>query len=151
MLNLRKRDVRLAVLSACETGIPGEELPDEVVSLPSGLLQAGVAGIVASLWSVDDLATAMLLVRFYELWRGKEKLEPHEALRQAQQWVRDTTNGDKKKYFKQLKDNQSNEVILPSTARFLWGKLVDNHRFRDEKGLGFADPYYWAAFNYVGV
>jgi len=40
--------VRLAVLSACETAQPGTELPDEVVALPTGLLQAGVAGIVAS-------------------------------------------------------------------------------------------------------
>ena len=151
LLNLRMKGVRLAVLSACETGIPGEELPDEVVSLPSGLLQAGVAGIVASLWSVDDLATALLLVRFYDLWRGKEKLEPYQALHQAQQWVRDTTNGEKKEYFKKLKKSKSTEVIPPSAARFLWGKLIDNPRYHDEAGLGFAAPYYWAAFNYVGV
>ena len=46
--------VRLAVLSACETALPGTELPDEVVALPTGLLQAGVAGIVASQWSVPE-------------------------------------------------------------------------------------------------
>src|SRR6185503_8601078 len=52
--------VRLAVLSACETALPGTELPDEVVALPTGLLQAGVAGVVASLWAVPDRSTAML-------------------------------------------------------------------------------------------
>ena len=57
--------VRLAVLSACETAQPGTELPDEVVALPTGLLQAGVAGIVASQWSVPDRATAMLMAEFY--------------------------------------------------------------------------------------
>lgn len=33
--------VRLAVLSACETALPGTDLPDEVIGLPTGLLQAG--------------------------------------------------------------------------------------------------------------
>lgn len=59
--------MRLALLSACETGLPGTQLPDEVVSLPTRLLQAGVAGVAASLWSVADLSTTLLLVRFYFL------------------------------------------------------------------------------------
>jgi hypothetical protein len=41
----------------------------------------------------------MLLARFYELWR-KERMDPTEALRQAQQWVRDTTNGQKRDHFR---------------------------------------------------
>jgi CHAT domain-containing protein len=35
-----RSNLRLAVLSACETSMPGTELPDEVISLPTGLLQA---------------------------------------------------------------------------------------------------------------
>lgn len=42
--------VRLAVLSACETNMVGLATPDEVVSLASGLLEAGVAGVVATQW-----------------------------------------------------------------------------------------------------
>jgi hypothetical protein len=49
---------RLATLSACETGIIGTDLPDEVVALPSALLQAGFGGVAASLWSVADISTA---------------------------------------------------------------------------------------------
>lgn len=63
--------VRLAVLSACETALPGVELPDEVVALPTGLLQAGVAGVVASQWSVPDLSTAMLMAEFYRRWGSR--------------------------------------------------------------------------------
>ncbi|MFE4105414.1 CHAT domain-containing protein, partial [Almyronema epifaneia] len=83
--------IRLAILSACETGLPGLKLADEAISLPTGLLQAGVAGVVASLWAVSDLSTMMLLVRFYDYWR-EDKLEPAIALREAQKWLRDTTN-----------------------------------------------------------
>ena len=65
-----KLHVRLAVLSACETALPGTGLPDEVVALPTGLLQAGVAGVIASQWAVPDLGTAILMAEFYRRWRG---------------------------------------------------------------------------------
>ena len=80
-------DVRLAVFSACETALPGAVLPDEVVALPTGMVQAGTIGVIGSLWSVSDAATAELMIRFYTAWRGG--MEPAEALRQAQQSVRD--------------------------------------------------------------
>lgn len=80
--------LRLAVLSACETGVPGLELPDEVVGLPAALVEAGAAGVVASLWGVPDESTAQLAGRFHVLWR-EEGLPPPEALRQAQMELRD--------------------------------------------------------------
>jgi CHAT domain-containing protein len=88
--------VRLAVLSACETALPGTELPDEVVALPTGLVQAGVAGVVASQWSVPDRATAMLMAEFYRRWPGPG-VTVAGALRAAQRWLRDTTNEDKRR------------------------------------------------------
>lgn len=93
LLALRTQ-LRLAVLSACETSIPGTELPDEVVSLPTGLLQAGVGGVVASLWAVPDLSTALLMGEFYRRWRRAART-PVDALREAQLWLRDTSNEDK--------------------------------------------------------
>jgi len=86
--------LRLVVLSACETAVAGRSLPDEVVSLPTGILQAGAAGVVASQWALRDTAAAMVVAEFYRLWRHRS-LSPAEALRGAQRWVRDTTNGDK--------------------------------------------------------
>ncbi|MDG4861310.1 CHAT domain-containing protein [Streptomyces sp. T-3] len=83
---------RLAVLSACQTALPGAALPDEVVGLPGGLLQAGCSGVVGSLWSVPDNATAELMRHFYRNWRS-ERQEPHRALVSAQQAVRDTPGG----------------------------------------------------------
>lgn len=71
ILNLRLKNARLAILSACETAIPGQDLPDEVVSLPTGLVQVGFAGVLGSLWVVDDFSTMLLMARFYELWRDK--------------------------------------------------------------------------------
>ena len=98
LLDRRLAGARLATLSACETGMIGTELPDEVVALPTALAQAGFAGVAASLWSVADVSTAMLMERFYRLWR-EEGLAPALALQEAQRWLRDTTNREKAAYF----------------------------------------------------
>jgi len=146
LLDLKLDGIRLAVLSACETGLPGIELADEVISLPTGLLQAGVAGVAASLWAVSDLSTMLLLTRFYDFWRI-EDLEIDQALRQAQQWVRDTTNGDKALHFQGIVEGNVNSTVSRDDAKFLYGKLDD----LDLKGYSFAHPFHWAAFSYVGV
>lgn len=79
---------RLAVLSACETARVGDELTDEMISLPTALLQCGLSGVVASLWQVFDKPTATIMDAFYENWR-EEGLTPVLALRAAQLWARD--------------------------------------------------------------
>jgi len=146
ILALRLENARLAVLAACETGVPGTALPDEVVSLPAGLMQAGVAGVVASLWSVSDVSTMMLMARFYELWRGAG-LEPAEALRQAQFWVRDTTNGQKAAYFKGFLPEFAGERLPLYVADVLYKASV---MARSEEN-DFEHPFHWAAFGYTGV
>jgi CHAT domain-containing protein len=148
MLALRLENARLAALSACETGVPGTDLPDEVIGLPSGLLQAGVAGVVASLWSVADLSTMMLMARFFELWKGKG-LEPPQALRRAQIWVRDTTNGQKAAYFKSyLPEFQTQSERLPlHVADTLYKASI----MARPEGRDFEHPFFWAAFGYTGV
>jgi tetratricopeptide (TPR) repeat protein len=58
---------RLAVASACQSGVTEiGDLADEAFSLGAALLGAGAACAIASLSSVDDLATAVLMTRFYE-------------------------------------------------------------------------------------
>ena len=63
------RGLRLLILSACQTAILDlQGARDEVRSLAAGMLQAGAAAILASLWSVDDRATYLLMVRFALEW-----------------------------------------------------------------------------------
>ncbi len=62
---------RLVTLSACQMAISDfGDLPDEVIGLPAGFLQAGAAGVLGSLWPVDDLSTALFMDHFYQLHRG---------------------------------------------------------------------------------
>ena len=71
----------LITLSACETGLSKIANGDDLVGLTRGFLYAGASSIVASLWKVDDRATAYLMIRFYQ---GMQKTNKLDALRKAQ-------------------------------------------------------------------
>lgn len=77
-----KLDSSLVTLSACETGVsavcPGEEL----IGLARGFLSAGSPSVMLSLWTVDDEATAQLMVKFYGHLRQTNA--PAHAIRMAQ-------------------------------------------------------------------
>jgi CHAT domain-containing protein/predicted negative regulator of RcsB-dependent stress response len=78
-----KLPAEVVVLSACQTGIGKEVKGEGLVSLTRGFMYAGAPRVVVSLWSVSELGTTELMVRFY---RGmlKEGLRPAAALRAAQ-------------------------------------------------------------------
>ncbi len=73
----------LVVLSACDTGLGKDIKGEGLVGLARGFMYAGAARVVASLWKVDDEATADLMARFYRgmLQDGKSAAS---ALRDAQ-------------------------------------------------------------------
>lgn len=80
-------DLRLAadlvVLSGCDTGL-GEEINGEgLLGLTRGFMYAGASRVIASLWSVSDLGTSVLMSRFYR-YLLTDKLTPAAALRAAQ-------------------------------------------------------------------
>ncbi|MEL6950752.1 MAG: CHAT domain-containing tetratricopeptide repeat protein [Pseudomonadota bacterium] len=83
--NLRL-DADLVVLSACETAL-GQDLAGEgLLGLTRGFMNAGARRVVASLWQVQDRATAELMGAFYaELFEGAA---PAEALMRAKTQLR---------------------------------------------------------------
>ncbi len=75
--------VDLVVLSAC-SGALGKDVKGEgLIGLTRGFMYAGASGVVASLWKVDDEATAELMKHFYEAMFRKQ-MSPAAALREAQ-------------------------------------------------------------------
>ena len=63
-----------AVLSGCETGTRAVAAGDEALGLSRGLLRAGAAAVVCSLWRVDDRATCTLMTGLYGHWRATGRL-----------------------------------------------------------------------------
>jgi CHAT domain-containing protein len=78
----------LVVLSACRTALGKEIRGEGLVGLTRAFMYAGAPRVVASLWRVDDAATAELMRRFYQGMLGPKKLRPAAALREAQLAVR---------------------------------------------------------------
>jgi CHAT domain-containing protein len=78
-----KLNADLVTLSACRTALGKDIAGEGLVGLTRGFLYAGASRVVATLWSVEDKATAELMRRFYT---GilKDKLSPASALRAAQ-------------------------------------------------------------------
>lgn len=137
--------VRLAVLSACQTGVTDfSRVPDETVGFPTGFLQAGVPGVVSTLWPVDDLSTALLMVQFYRC-HLVDGLAPAEALRQAQLWLQDATAGELKlaDHYRRLHEASGKR------DRELWQWMNYYQKHPDRKP--YSHPYYWAPFVYSGV
>lgn len=77
----------LVVLSGCETALGREIRGEGLVGLTQGFFYAGAARVVASLWRVQDRATAELMGRFYAAMLREGKT-PAAALREAQLAVR---------------------------------------------------------------
>ena len=123
--------VRLVTLSACETGLIAPEYAlDEFIGLPTAFLQGGACGVISTLWPVHDHATAILMARFYHdhLTVG---LPPAQALHGAQLWLRDSTTTE--------------------LAAFLTECGIVATVSGDPDEPPFADPYFWAAFQFTGA
>src|SRR5262249_9197549 len=83
LAGLDLRGLELAVLSACETGLGEAASGEGGYGLQRASHLGGCRNVLASLWKVDDDATAALMAVFYhELWA--EGRAPREALRRAQ-------------------------------------------------------------------
>ncbi len=132
---------RVCVASACQTALASlTALPQEGLSLATVVLSAGSACAVASLWPVDDGATALLMVLLYEEMLRKA-LRPPEALRGAQLALRRITFSDLEKILSRYPD------LRPALR-------VSGHLPAmppDLANTPFAHPFLWAGFVAVGV
>lgn len=79
-----KLDAELVVLSACNTGLGKDVRGEGLVGLTRGFMYAGASSVVASLWKVDDAATAELMTHFYKAM-FEDDLPPAAALRSAKE------------------------------------------------------------------
>jgi CHAT domain-containing protein/tetratricopeptide (TPR) repeat protein len=134
---------RLVVLSACETGIfDFQRKPDEFTGLPTAFLQAGAAGVLGSLWPVDDASTALLMIQFYNVYIA-ERAPPAEALRKSQIWLRDASR-------QQLTAFVSSQVSSGRLSKPQGQTLQAALAGGNPGDKPFSHPFYWAAFQFYG-
>ena len=124
-LNFSKTD--LVTLSACETGL-GDMSLDGVFGLQRGFKKAGVKTILMSLWPISDIATKLLMKKFYQniIEFNQSKVE---ALHNAKKYLASLTLDD-------LKDEDKSTIVND-----IYGEIKI-----DKNAKIFASPYYWASF-----
>ncbi|KAJ7274725.1 CHAT domain-containing protein [Mycena rebaudengoi] len=66
MNNHTKNSMKLAFLSACETGKGDAKRPDEAMHLAASLLFAGFGGVIATMWTMNDDDGPKIADKFYE-------------------------------------------------------------------------------------
>lgn len=88
---------RLAVLSACSSGLGKIDEVDGVIGLQRAFKRAGVQSLLVSLWPVPDEATKLLMQYFYlNLMTGENC---HQALAHAMQHLRHDARYEKPHYW----------------------------------------------------
>ena len=152
------RGCQLVVLSMCDTQ-KGVTTGETTMSLPLGFFQAGVPSVIASLWEVDDEATALLMERFYENLLGQfsesrsigrttysasHRMSKADALREAKLWLRTLGREDVQRLRRELR------VADESTSSESNGKEARGARVATESDPDYSHPYYWAPFVLIG-
>jgi len=140
ILRTWKLDADLVTLSACETGLGKYSAGEGFLGFPQALFRAGTRSMMLSLWPVDDTATALLMVRFYENLLGKRDLRQPmskaEALREAKTWLRSLTADEIRRLVARLPEEPRRD---------------GRHReLRAEAARPYAHPVYWSAFILIG-
>ncbi|WP_242054116.1 CHAT domain-containing protein [Nostoc sp. FACHB-888] len=152
-------------LSCCETNLDTPSLTDDILTLATGFLCAGARSVVSTLWVVDDLATALFSIFYYQQ-RQEGKNRP-EALQQAQIKLRELKKEEflRRKDIKKLYNHAKTEFEEAQSKRFQYErrsaewlkwtrKFLKYQKLKNqievlEKSIEefpFSAPHYWAAF-----
>ena len=135
-LSLDLRGTDLLVLSACQTGLGEVMTGDGVRGLRRAFELAGVNSLLCTLWSVDDVSSAILMERFYTnlLVGGMDKLS---ALTAAKNSVRNISKAEALKYYRENGFGHIFEQIEAECNAPIEAILEETP---------FKHPYYWAGY-----
>jgi tetratricopeptide (TPR) repeat protein len=121
------RNTELLTLSACETAMGNNGTGSEIEGFGAIAMERGAKSVIATLWSVADVSTSLLMKEFYRL-KEEKKLPKVEALRQAQLSL-------------------LNGTIKPPPQQDSGDENPDRRAERQEN---YAHPFFWAPFILMG-
>jgi len=152
-LNFNRPPLELLVLSACQTALGNE---DAVLGFAGSFLSAKVKSILASLWSVNDLASLLYMIEFYRNLR--QGLTKAEAVQNSQLALL-----DKQRTIQNLKElqlivdalldgEQTQEDLTAAEISRLRRMLqeIDSDAEITAIAEEFTHPFYWSAYTLVG-
>ncbi|MEG3923304.1 MULTISPECIES: CHAT domain-containing protein [unclassified Microcoleus] len=168
-------------LSCCETGLGLSEITGDILTFSTAFLSAGARSVISTLWAVDDLATALFSIFYYQEWQqGKNR---PEAIRQAQVKLRELTGNtlaasykpqltellkQKREETHTLRKISEAERKACSSGSSEYQQWDEEYKKYDKIGKQiylslknldkycqelkpFSHPFYWAAFTCTGI
>ncbi|MEG4230863.1 CHAT domain-containing protein [Microcoleus sp. Pol11C3] len=168
-------------LSCCETGLGLSEITGDILTFSTAFLSAGARSVISTLWAVDDLATALFSIFYYQEWQqGKNR---PEAMRQAQVKLRELTGNtlaasykpqltellkQKREETHTLRKISEAERKACSSGSSEYQQWDEEYKKYDKIGKQiylsvknldkycqelkpFSHPFYWAAFTCTGI
>jgi CHAT domain-containing protein len=116
--------VDLVVLSACQTALGKDVRGEGLMGLTRGFMYAGASSVVASLWKVDDEATAELMRQAYTNML-QEGMTPAAALRAAQNSIRQRPEWQSPYYWAGFTlQGEYRQVIKPSSGLYWYIAII---------------------------
>ncbi|KZV76179.1 hypothetical protein PENSPDRAFT_474000 [Peniophora sp. CONT] len=65
LMDTMSDNAELAFLSACETAVGDEKIPEESAHLAAGMLAVGFKGVIATMWSIGDADAPIIVEAYY--------------------------------------------------------------------------------------
>lgn len=138
-----KLQLRLVVLSACESGIYDFTDPlHEFYGLSSAFLRIGAMGVISTLWPVGDEFSAVFMSYFY-CKHIREKLPPAEALRQSKNWICNASSADIMDHLKVIWPKEQRDLMNNSNLYKGLNSMPDNAK-------PFEHPIFWGGYILYG-
>jgi CHAT domain-containing protein len=142
----------LVSLAACETAFTGTDtIQAEYVGLASAFVKAGASAVLSTLWTVESVSNAWLMVYFYQrLLAGNS---PGVALQAAQQWLRTVTYADLAEWLQTLltSDLEATDPSAYDSLRTEIEAIQTRADTIESAEPPYGNPYYWAAFVVTGL
>lgn len=136
----------LVVFSSCLSAVSKSFYSGSAFGFAHALLGTGTRAFIGSLWPVDDQATLLLMMTFYEQLRT---FSPAEALHNAQMKMRSLSQNDVWSLVVMLKKEFKHPRAEKYVARHkYWIEKLDNISAEDIQNL--REPRCWAAFVLTG-
>lgn len=147
-------------LSCCETNLGEPEITDDIFTIAAGFLCAGAKTVISTLWSVEQLATALLCIFYYQECLAQERQQVKNrplALQKAQIKLRSLTGNELQKKYKSSLDSYFDKQYNLAVAA--GNQDVAQKIFSTQKWLKkccqdkfpFKSAYYWAGFICQGL
>ncbi|KAL5412473.1 hypothetical protein PMIN03_004245 [Paraphaeosphaeria minitans] len=146
MSDWRELSIRanLVVFSSCLSGISKAYDSGSAIGFAHTLLATGTGAFIGSLWPVNDAATFLLMVMFYEELRKSSP--PADALFAAQMRMRYLTEGD----LLDIIDEVQQHFLHEDADEFVLEPMDHIEELKEQKVMELREERYWAAFVLTG-